>query len=151
VENFKLSKSIVFKIVDNVFKIVDKLQLILMKQNTKYRRSIPIEIHVSCVIYKFPHSYNFLICNKLFVIGKSTISLIVHEVVVAFNLTFRKLISWLEGPKMQKMMENFELLCNLPNVLTVNDGTHLLIYTKPSILYLGDYYYHKFGGYSMVA
>jgi hypothetical protein len=33
----------------------------------------------------------------------------------------------------------------------VIDGTHLLIYTKPSIPYLEDYYYHKFGGYSMVA
>jgi hypothetical protein len=48
-------------------------------------------------------------------------------------------------------MEDFKLLCGLPNVHDVMDGTHLLIYTKPSITYPKDYYYHKFGGYSMVA
>jgi hypothetical protein len=43
-----------------------------------------------------------LICSKLFTIRKSIVSLIFHEFVVAFHFTFRKLISWLEGPKMQK-------------------------------------------------
>jgi hypothetical protein len=133
------------------FKIIDKLQSTLVKQNIKYYRSIPIEIRVSCVIYKLAHGYNFLICNKLFMIGKSTVSLILHEFVVAFNLTFSKLVSWLKGPEMQKMMEDFKLLCDLPNVHNVINGTHLLIYIKPSIPYPEDNYYHKFGGYSMVA
>ncbi len=84
------------------FEIIDKLQPTLVKENIQYCRSIPIEIRVLCVIYKLAHSCNFLICSKLFTIRKSIVSLIFHEFVVAFHFTFRKLISWLEGPKMQK-------------------------------------------------
>lgn len=46
-----------------------------MKKNTKYKNAIHVEIHVSYVVYKFVHGYNFLIYNKLFTIGKFTVSL----------------------------------------------------------------------------
>ncbi len=52
-----------------------------------------MEIHVSCVIYKFAHDYNFLICNELFAIRKFTVSLVLHEFVVVMNIVFKKLIS----------------------------------------------------------
>jgi hypothetical protein len=37
---------------------------------------------MSCAIYKLAHGANFLICSKLFAIGKSTTTLVLHEVVV---------------------------------------------------------------------
>jgi hypothetical protein len=75
--------------------IIDKLKQTLMKKNTKYKNAILVEIHVSYVVYKFVHGYNFLIYNKLFAIGKFTISFVPHEFVDAMNVVFRKLISWL--------------------------------------------------------
>jgi hypothetical protein len=55
-----------------LFHIVNELRPTLMKKNTKYINAILVEIHVSCVIYKLVHGCNFLICSKLFAIGKST-------------------------------------------------------------------------------
>jgi hypothetical protein len=92
----------------------------------------------------------FLIRIKLFAIDKPIVSLILHEFVVATNLVFKKLIFWPEGHEMQKMMEDFKVLCDLLSMQGAIDGTRLLIF-KPSILYHEDYYYHKSKGYSMVA
>jgi len=70
VENFKMSKS-------TFFKIVERLKPIFMKQNMKYLKAKHVEVHVSYVIYKLAHNCNFFICNKLLVIGKSSIILII--------------------------------------------------------------------------
>jgi hypothetical protein len=117
-----------------------------MKKNKKYKYAI----HVSCVIYKFVHGCNFLIYNKLFAIGKVTISLVPHEFVNAVNVVFRKLISWLVGVEMCSIMNDFKLWCSLLNIQGPIDGIHLFIY-KPSMHFSKDYYYFKFGGYSIVA
>jgi len=71
------------------------------------------EICVCCVIYKLVHGCNFLIHIKLFAIDKPIVSLILHEFVVATNLVFKKLIFWPKGHEMQKMMEDFKMLCDL--------------------------------------
>jgi hypothetical protein len=59
VENFRILKSMLFH-------IVDELRPTLMKKNTKYINAILVEIYVSCVIYKLAHDCNFLIYNELF-------------------------------------------------------------------------------------
>ncbi len=46
-----------------------------------YQSSISIEIKVACSIYKLALGANFLICSRLFVVGKSTVYLLLHEVV----------------------------------------------------------------------
>jgi hypothetical protein len=70
-----------------------QIKVNIIEKNTKYIKIILVEIHVSCVIYKFAHGYNFLICNELFAIGKFTVSLVLHEFVVIMNIVFKKLIS----------------------------------------------------------
>jgi hypothetical protein len=64
----------------------------LTKQNTQYQSAIHVEIWVSCAIYKLAHGVNFLICNKLFAIGKSIVSLMLHEFVEVANTFSRHLI-----------------------------------------------------------
>ncbi len=108
-----------------------------------------MEIHVFCVVYKFVHGYNFLIYNKLFAIGKFTISLVPSEFVDAVNVVFRKLISWPVGVEMYSIMNDFKLWCSLFNIQGPIDGILLFIY-KPSMHFSKDYYYFKFGGYSIV-
>ncbi len=63
---------------------------------------------MSCAIYMFAHNVNFLVCSKLFTIGKSIVSLLLHEFVNAINVTFKKLISWLVRTKLWQMMEDFK-------------------------------------------
>jgi hypothetical protein len=90
VENFRILKSMLFH-------IVDELRPTLMKKNRKYINAILVEIYVSCVIYKLAHGCNFLICNELFTIGKSITSLVLHRFFDAVNVVFKKLISWPMG------------------------------------------------------
>jgi hypothetical protein len=104
---------------------------------------------VSCVIYKLAHGYNFLICSKLFAIGKSIVSLVLHEFFALVNIVFRKLISWPVGVDMCIVINDFKLWCGLPSIQGAIDGTHLLI-LKPPMPFLEDYYYFKYGGYSIV-
>jgi hypothetical protein len=51
---------------------------------------------------------------------------------------------------MNVVMEHFQQLCGLPSVHGAIDGTHIQIF-KPKTTFLEDYYYHKIGGYSVVA
>ncbi len=104
---------------------------------------------MSCVVYKLAHGVNFLICNKLFAIGKSTMSFVLHEFVEVANITFRKLILWPIKAKMNVVMEGFGHLFGLSNVDDAIDGTHIKI-PKPKTTFPEDYYYHKTRGYSIV-
>jgi hypothetical protein len=49
----------------------------------KYKKVIPIEIQVSCAIYKLAQGANILTCNELFAIWCFTIGLVFHEIVMA--------------------------------------------------------------------
>jgi len=83
---------------------------------TQCIKAIHVEIYVSCVIYKLEHSYNFLICSKLFAIVKSIISLILHEFVVLVNMFLR---SWFHG--------QWEQTCALLSMIS-NYGVAYLMY-----------------------
>jgi len=119
-------------------------------KNTKCIKAIHVEIRVSCVIYKLAHGYNFVIFIKLFAIGKSIVSLVLHEFVTVMNIVFWKLISWLVEANMCTVMNDFKLRCGLSSVQGAIHGTNLLI-SKPSMPFLEEYYYFKYGGYSIVA
>ncbi len=80
---------------------------IIGKQDTKYKKIVPIEICVCCVMYKLAHGANFMVCNELFAMGKSIVSLILHEFVYAINQIYSGLMKWLEGPTMTLVMEEF--------------------------------------------
>lgn len=136
-ENFRMPKSMLFH-------TVDELKPTLMKKNTKYKNAILVEICVSCVIYKLVHACNFLICNELFIIGKSITSLVLHEFVDAINVVFKKLISWPMGAELCSILNDFKLLCGLLNIQGAIDGIHFFI-SEPFMPFLEYYYYFKFG------
>lgn len=121
----------------------------LMKQDTLYWNAIIIEVWVSCTIYKLAHDVSFLICNKLFAINKSIVSFVFHEFVEATNFTFRKLVLWPIGEKMNVVMEGFWQLWGSPNVHNAIDGTHIQI-SKLKSIFPHDYYYHKIGDYLII-
>ncbi len=48
---------------------------------------------------------NFLTCNELFALGKSIVSVILHEFVYAFNIVYKSLIFWPQGVAMVVVMD----------------------------------------------
>jgi hypothetical protein len=92
---FKKDKSIkkIYMNKDTLFRFVDHLKYVLQKQNTKYCKVVFIEIHVCCVVYIIAQGANFLACNELFAIRKSTISLVLHKFVDTFISKYHGMMS----------------------------------------------------------
>ena len=64
------------------------------KQNTKYRLAVPVEVRVCCCLYKLAQGANFLACSEKFAIGRSTVSLVIREVVQEINHVYRDALQW---------------------------------------------------------
>jgi len=71
-----------------LFDIANQLKPLIQKQNMKYQFVIPMEVCVTCSIYNLAQGVNLLICNEVFVIGRSTISFIVWKVITLINIVF---------------------------------------------------------------
>jgi hypothetical protein len=82
---------------------------------------------VACAFYKLAQGCNFLNCIELFVVGQSTISLVLRKVITTFNVVFKNLISRPYGNKMEMVMQGFKTLCGLPSIQGAIDGTHFSI------------------------
>jgi hypothetical protein len=110
---------------------------------------VPVEVRVCAVLYKLAQGANFLACNDKFAIGKSTISVVIHEVVAALNICFRNLIRWPRGEEMWQVMLDFKSWYGMLLVQGAIDCTYIAI-SKPA-QFPKDYWYFKTRGYSMVA
>jgi hypothetical protein len=119
------------------------------KQDTHYRLAVPVEVRVCAALYKLAQGANFLSCSEKFAIGKSTVSVVIREVVAALNICFGNLIRWPRGEEMRQVMLDFKSWCGMPSVQGAIDGTHIAI-SKPA-QFPEDYWYFKTGAYSMVA
>ncbi len=96
--------------------ICNQVKPLISKHDTKYREVITIEIKVSCAIYKLVHGANTLTCSELFTIKRSTLALMLQEVVRAINVVFKKLMMWPMGDNMQVVMIEFKNWCGMPNL-----------------------------------
>ena len=130
-----------------LFSLAKLLEPIVKKQDTKYQLSILAVVRVACNISKLTHGASLLICSKLFAVGRSTVSLMLREVVQAINVALRSETSWSTGNKLLETKANFKNLCSLPGVISAIDGTHVAI-SKPKFGPV-DYYYFKSGRYSL--
>ena len=119
----------------------------MYKKDTKYRLAIPMLVRVACTLFKLTHGASLFICSEMFAIGRSTVSLVLRDVVQAINITLRSEIAWLTGEKMVETEAAFHDLCGLPRVLGAIDGMHVSI-SKPRFG-SADYFYFKSRGYSL--
>ncbi len=69
IQNFQISKL-------TLFEIANQLKPLIGKEDTKCCFAILMEVWVTCVIYKLSHGSNLLTCSELFVIGRSTMGLV---------------------------------------------------------------------------
>jgi hypothetical protein len=72
---------------------------------------------MACAFDNLAQGCNLSICNALFVVGQSTVSFVLREVVIAFNVVFKNLITWPFGNKMEMVMQVcFNILCGPPSI-----------------------------------
>ena len=137
---FRITKAVVFN-------LAEILKTAMEKKNTKYRLSILVLVRVACTLFKLTHGASLFICSKMFAIGRSTICLVLREVVQAINMALRSEIAWPSGNRVLEIEAGFQQLCGLLGVVGAIDGTHILI-SKPRESPT-DYFYFKSGGYSL--
>jgi hypothetical protein len=135
---------------ESVFKLCNALRPHIEQRDTRYRCTIHIEIQIIVALYKLAHGVNILTYSELFAIGRSTIGRAIREVVNSVNVVFRSQISWPQGDELLQVMSDFKSWYHMPAVVGAIDCTHIYL-VKPCILYPEDYYYHKSGGYSILA
>ncbi len=72
---------------------------------------------MACAFDKLAQCYNLLICSALFVAGQLTVSLVLREVIIAFNVVFKNLITWPSENKMEMVMQaSLKILCGPPSL-----------------------------------
>jgi hypothetical protein len=140
VMNFRFTKAVIFRMEALLAPYCEK-------QDTKFRKAVPMRVRVACALYKLVHSASLLICSEQFAIGNSTVSGVLREVVHAVNIQFRSELSFPRGPRLVTVMNEFQEFCGLLGVAGAIDGSHVHI-RKP---YVGpeDYFYFKTSGYSI--
>ena len=71
--HFQIRKAMIVEICNKVRHLIDK-------QDMRYRKTISVEIHICCCLYKLAKGTNLLACSKQFAIGRSPIGLVIKEV-----------------------------------------------------------------------
>jgi hypothetical protein len=56
-----------------------------------------MNIKVACSLYKLAHAAEYLQCSELFMIGKSTIHLLLHKFIHVVNKIFKNQVQWAKG------------------------------------------------------
>ncbi len=84
---------------------------------------ILVEIRISCIVYcKQLQGFIFLMCNELFAIGMLTMFLVVWMAVKLVNIVFQNKNA---GRNVEKYTNEFKSWCNLLNIHTYIDDTHI--------------------------
>ena len=130
-----------------VFRLAALLTPAIRRKDTRYRLVVPVVVCLACVLFKLSHGASFLICSEMFAIGRSTVSLMLQQVVQAINVSLRTEIQWPYGENITEIANGFQQLCGLLGIVGAIDGMHFSI-SKPHVA-PSDYYYFKSGGYSL--
>jgi len=74
IEMFRFSKS-------GVFRLAALLAPAIRKKDTKYCLAVPVAVRLACTLFKLSHGSSFLIVSELFAVGRSTVSIILRQVI----------------------------------------------------------------------
>jgi hypothetical protein len=85
IEQFRMDKA---SVADLCYRLCPHIQ----KQDTKYCQVVPVEVRVCCCLYKLAQGASLFKCSESFAIGKSTVGLVLHEVVAAINRVYAHII-----------------------------------------------------------
>ena len=102
----------------------------LQKQDTNFRKSIPIEKRVAIAIWRISTGNSFRTVSKTFAVGKSTSVIITREFCREITRISSQFIKFPKSRKeTAKEIENFKVdySCKIPQVVGAIDGTHIAI------------------------
>ena len=74
---------------DTLFQMCQDLRPYIQKRDTKYRKTIPINIRITSTLYKLAQGCTLLSCSKHFAIGMSTMLGMIRQVARAINIVHR--------------------------------------------------------------
>lgn len=131
----------------SMFSLAQLLSPSIQKQNTKYCMAVPVIVRLACTLFKLSHGATLLICSELFAVGRSTVSIMLHDVVHAINDLLRAEMKWPSFEQVPSISRDFQDMCGLPSVLGAIDGTHFAV-SKPKFG-PADYFYFKSSGYAI--
>jgi hypothetical protein len=100
VANFRFTKAAIFSMSTLLAPHYER-------QDTKYRKVVPVRVRIACALYKLVQGASLLICSEQFAIGKSTVSGVVRDVVHVVNIEFRSEIQFPRGNPLQQIMNEF--------------------------------------------
>jgi hypothetical protein len=114
-----------------------------------YKCAILVSIKVACLLFKLVDAIDFLQCSELFANKKSTIHLVLQELIYAVNEIFKNQAWWLECDNLMQMMEGFKDLLGPPRIQRAIDATQIHVQKPKSNVLITNYYSFKSKGYNL--
>ena len=140
-ENFRMGK-------DTLYYICDKLQPIIGRQDTKFRKCISVTQRVCITLWCLSTSCEYRTIAHLFGVSRSTICVIVQETCSAIvTVLMKTYIAFPKDDALRAVVNGFENKWGFPQCVGAIDGSHIPI-SAPELNHT-DYYNRK-GWYSMI-
>ncbi|KAL2613916.1 hypothetical protein R1flu_025608 [Riccia fluitans] len=115
----------------------------LERQNTHWRKPIPVDVKLAACLHRLVSGSSYLLCSDHFGIGASTLQEAMPDVVEAILDDLGPLfLTWPDAVEVQRVSETFQRLCSLPNVAGAIDGSHIKI-RNPERRHARDYFNRK--------
>jgi len=97
-------------LVFNRYQNIDfsKLCVIDLSLNKDIGEKVLLRIKVAYSLYKWTHAFDYLQCNKHFVIWNSIVHLVLHEFMHVMNDIFRNQIKWAQRNNLSHVMEGLK-------------------------------------------
>ena len=60
----------------------------IQKRDTNYKSAVLLLVRLACSLFKFSHRSSLMLCSEFFAIGRSTISMMLQDVLEVVNVIF---------------------------------------------------------------
>ncbi|KAL2609883.1 hypothetical protein R1flu_028456 [Riccia fluitans] len=115
----------------------------LERQNTHWRKPIPVDVKLAACLHRLVSGSSYLLCSDRFGIGASTLQEAMPDVVEAILEDLGPLfLTWPDAVKVQRVSKTFQRRGSLPNVAGAIDGSHIKI-KNPERRHARDYFNRK--------
>ncbi|KAK7926068.1 hypothetical protein WMY93_008378 [Mugilogobius chulae] len=106
--------------------LCDILRPYLTRQNTRFRRTLPVELRVGVCLWRLATNLEYRSISHLFGVGISTACTVTQQVVTAINRVMRHLyIKTPSEAELRVIVQGFRERWKLPQVAGAIDGTHI--------------------------
>lgn len=118
-----------FRMTPSTFdRICDELRSVVAKEDTMLRAAIPVRQRVAVCIWRLATGEPLRLVSKKFGLGISTCHKLILEVCAAINdVLLPKYVQWPSEERLQSVMNDYEGVCGIQNVVGAMYTTHIPI------------------------